>query len=213
MVDRRTYTGREATLQENRAVTTAFRFTTKDLEAMPEIEGVRYEIIDGELYVSYAPHAHHQYAADEIRLALRSSPELTAAGFTFTAPGLIFAEDQNVIPDLIWISKQRYARGLDEAGHFTVGPELVVEVLSAGSANEIRDREVKLSLYSRQGIDEYWIADWLSRQVEVYRRTAGGLRLTATLTGDDVLTSPILPGFSCPIRSLWLPPVPRVPDS
>ena len=81
-VDTRAYTGREATLQESSAVSTAFRFTTKDLEAMPDIEGVRYEIIDGELYVSNAPHAHHQYAADEIRLALRASPELTAAGFT-----------------------------------------------------------------------------------------------------------------------------------
>jgi Uma2 family endonuclease len=204
-VDTRAYTGREATPLENSAVTTAFRFTTKDLEAMPEIEGVRYEIIDGELYVSYAPHAHHQYAADEIRLALRSSPELTAAGFTFTAPGLIFAEDQNVIPDLIWISKDRYTRGLDEAGHFTLAPELVVEVLSPGSSNELRDREIKLSLYSRQGVDEYWIVDWRARRIQVYRRFGAELRLVETLTGDATLTSPLLPGFVCPITNLWVP--------
>jgi Uma2 family endonuclease len=186
-------------------VTTAFRFTTKDLEAMPEIEGVRYEIIDGELYVSTAPHGHHQYAADEIRLALRASPELNATGFTITVAGLVFAEDQNVIPDLIWISNERYGRGFDSAGHFTVAPELVVEVLSPGSSNENRDRDVKLSLYSRIGVDEYWIVDWRARVVEVYRRLGAELRRVATLTGDAVLTSPILPGFSCPIANLWAP--------
>ena len=184
---------------------TAFRFTSKDLEAMPQIEGIRYEIIDGELYVSTAPHWHHQFAADEIRIALRASREVSTAGVTVTAPGLVFAEDENVIPDLIWISHERAARGQDEAGHFTIGPELVVEVLSPGSSNELRDRDVKLGLYSRRGVDEYWIVDWRARQVEVYRRVEGELALGATLTGDDALTSPLLPGFSCSISTLWAP--------
>ena len=156
-VDTPTYTGREATSQESSVVTTAFRFTSKDLDAMPQIEGVRYEIIDGELYVSTAPHFHHQYAADEIRLALRASPQLTATGITATGPGMVLPNDENVIPDLIWISNERYARALDAAGHLTLAPELVVEVLSPGSANEVRDREIKLDLYSRIGVDEYWI--------------------------------------------------------
>jgi Uma2 family endonuclease len=189
-------------------VPTAFRFISKDLEAMPQIEGVRYEIIDGELYVSNAPHWHHQYAADEIRIALRSSRHVSAAGITVTAPGLVFAEDQDVIPDLIWISHERLARGQDAAGHFTIAPELIVEVLSTGWSNEHRDRDVKLSLYSRQGVDEYWIVDWRARQVEVYRRVEGELRLVATLAGDDTLTSPLLPGFACAVATLWAPASP-----
>lgn len=189
-------------------MTTAFRFTTKDLEAMPEIEGVRYEIIDGELYVSTAPHWHHQYAADGILHALRSSRDLMAEGLTVTAPGLVFADDQDVIPDLVWISHQRLARGQDAAGHFTIAPELVVEVLSPGAQNEHRDREIKLGLYTRQGVAEYWIVDWRGRRVEVYRRLGEELSLVATLTGDAVLTSPLLPGFSCPISNLWVPSPP-----
>jgi hypothetical protein len=31
------------------------------------------------------------------------------------------------------------------------------------------------------------------------------LQLVATLTDGDVLTSPLLPGFTCPIASLWAP--------
>src|SRR6266498_570825 len=169
-VDAQTYTGLEAMSQESSAVPTAFRFTSKDLEAMPQIEGVRYEIIDGELYVSNAPHWDHQNAADELEFSLRAWNKVSRAGATVTAPGLVFAEDQDVIPDIVWVSHDRRARGMDAAGHLTIAPELVVEVLSPGSSNERRDRDVKLSLYSRRGVDEYWIVDWRARQVEVYRR-------------------------------------------
>jgi Uma2 family endonuclease len=54
-------------------------------------------------------------------------------------------------------------------------------------------------------VQEYWIVDWQRQAVEVYRRIEGDLRLVATLAGEDVLTTPLLPGFSCPISSLWAP--------
>jgi len=41
--------------------TTMPRFTSADLEAFPD-DGKRYEIIDGELYVSKQPHIYHQRA-------------------------------------------------------------------------------------------------------------------------------------------------------
>ena len=185
-------------------MTTAFRFTTKDLEAMPEIEGVRYEIIDGELYVSTAPHWGHQRASSMLTVALVTWSEATGLGEAMPTPGLVLPGDQNVIPDLVWISKARLSDGLDDAGHLTVAPELVVEVLSPGSSNEFRDRAVKLDLYSRLGVHEYWIVDWRARLIEVYRRLGAGLRRVATLTGDDTLTSPLLPGFACPIARLWV---------
>jgi Uma2 family endonuclease len=184
-------------------VTTAFRFTTRDLEAMPAIDGVRYEIIDGELYVSTAPHWGHQRASYVLASSLFNWSEASQLGDAMPTPGLVFPGDQNVIPDLVWISKARLSGGLDDAGHLTVAPELVVEVLSPGPANEFRDRAVKLSLYSKLGVDEYWIVDWRARLVEVYRRLGGELPRVATLTGDDSLTSPLLPGFACPIARLW----------
>jgi len=52
----------------------------------------------------------------------------------------------------------------------------VIEVVSPGAANVRRDRDVKLKLYSRRGVDEYWIVDWQRRQIEVYRRREAALR-------------------------------------
>jgi len=39
------------------------RFTSSDLELLPQLEGVRYEIIDGELYVSTQPSLPHSSSA------------------------------------------------------------------------------------------------------------------------------------------------------
>jgi Uma2 family endonuclease len=132
--------------------------------------------------------------------------EASRLGDAMPTPGLVFPGEQNVIPDLVWISKARLNGGLDDDGHLTVAPELVVEVLSPGASNEFRDREIKLDLYARSGVDEYWIVDWRARLVEVYRRLGAGLQRVATLANDDDLTSPLLPGFVCPIARLWIQP-------
>ena len=181
----------------------SLRYTSRDLECLPDVDGVRYEIIDGDLHESKQPSWHHQRACMRISLTLEVWSDQTGAGVTVPAPGLIFAADEDVAPDVVWISRERLADALDEAGHLRVAPELVVEVLSPGPANERRDRELKLKLYSRQGVREYWIVDWHRRIVQVFRRQRATLRLVATLQDDDVLTTPLLAGFACPILSLW----------
>jgi Uma2 family endonuclease len=188
--------------EENVNVRTALRWTSADLEVLPD-DGKRYEIIDGELYMSRQPHWHHQRACGKIFAALEAWSVHTGAGEANLAPGVIFAEDDDVAPDVVWISQARRATALGADGHLHAAPELVVEILSPGTANERRDREAKLKLYSRRGVLEYWIVDWRARQVEMYRREALALRLVATLYSADTLTSPLLPGFACPVTTLF----------
>jgi Uma2 family endonuclease len=183
------------------------RFTSSDLECLPDRDDVRYEIIDGELYVSKTPHRGHQYTCGEIYSPLQIWSRETGAGRAYFAPGLVFSSDNDVIPDVVWFSRARLPYAVDDHGHFHSAPDLVIEVLSPGWKNEQRDREFKLKLYSRQGVQEYWIIDWQLRTVQVYRRNQEALEHAMTLLGDDVLTSPVLPGFSCPLSLLWEPPV------
>jgi Uma2 family endonuclease len=63
------------------------------------------------------------------------------------APDLVFAEDDDVAPDAVWVSRERLAGLPDKAGHLAKAPEPVVEVLSPGKANGRRDRVAKLALY------------------------------------------------------------------
>jgi len=180
----------------------AEKFTSADLALMPE-DGKRYEIIDGELYVSGQPRFEHQYTCTQVGYLLADWNDDRNVGVVLPAPGLIFGRHDDVAPDVVWISLERLAGALDEARHLTIAPELVIEVLSPGKANQDRDREVKLNLYSRRGVDEYWIVSWMQRFVEVYRREDAALKLVATLHDTDTLTSPLLPGFSCPVSRLF----------
>jgi Uma2 family endonuclease len=107
------------------------RWQTADLELLPD-NGSRYEIIDGELLVTRAPHWKHQKVITKLIQSLGVWSGQTKLGEVVTTPGIIFTDDDNVIPDLVWISTDRLARSLDESGHLLAAPELVVEVLSAG---------------------------------------------------------------------------------
>ena len=90
------------------------------------------------------------------------------------------------------------------SGHVrNAAPELAIEVLSPGKSNEERDRQIKLKLYSRRGVLEYWIASWIGQFVEVYRRDNAQLHLTATLYATDTLESPMFSGFSCTVAQLF----------
>jgi len=189
-------------------MSTARRYTSADLDRLPDVEGVRYEIIEGELHVSKQPSWHHQYTTGKICGVLEIWNDESGIGVTIPAPGVIFSTENDVIPDVAWISRERLALLEDQAGHLTGAPELVVEVLSPGAANERRDRELKLGVYSRQGVEEYWIVDWRMRTLEIFRRMEDALRPVATLTDDDILTSPLLSGFACPISRLWPPSLP-----
>jgi Uma2 family endonuclease len=175
------------------------RWTTDLVKKMPRIEGERYEIIDGELYVTTQPHFQHQATCDNIAYALGVWSRANAAGRVFPAPGVIFSKENAVAPDLVWVSKARMPAVLGRDGKLHDAPDLMIEILSPGKANEERDHEKKLKLYSRYGVQEYWIADWRAVTVEIYRQDQGELRIAQTLKSGDELISPLLPGFACVI--------------
>lgn len=179
----------------------ALRFTSADLALFPE-DGKRREIIDGELQVSTQPHLYHQMCCDGFVGELNAWGRPLGRGRAISAPGLIFADDDDVVPDVAWVSTERLADIL-VGGKLHGTPELVVEVLSPGGRNIARDRELKLKLYARQGVEEYWIADWPRHTIEVYRRVGALLALAATLGPGDTLASPLLPGFALPLDRLF----------
>jgi Uma2 family endonuclease len=183
--------------------TAAMKFTSADLLLMPD-DGKHYEVIEGELYVSRQPHWHHQFACGQLFRFLQEWSERSGLGIANGAPGVIFAEDDDVAPDVVWISHDRLATALGRDGKLHAAPELIVEVISPGLANQQRDRQTKLKLYSRRGVQEYWVVDWQQPQVEVYRRTEAELTLVATLYRTDTLQSPLLPDFSCQVAALFL---------
>jgi len=179
------------------------RWTIHDLDALPENEGIRREIIDGELFVTRAPHWKHQQIIARLTRALENWSEQYGDGNTLPNLGIIPSKEDSVIPDLVWVSNERLAAIEDEAGHFTGFPELVVEVLSAGERNIYRDKQAKLKLYSQGEVQEYWIVDRFRQELEIYRPEKGQLVLVETLTATDTLTSPLFPNFSLSVSPIF----------
>ncbi len=174
------------------------RLTYDDYCLLPN-DGKRYEIIDGELFVTPSRRTAHQIAVANLLYYLSEFVKRRTLGRVFTAPfDVVFSRFDVVEPDLLYISKAR-ASVLTEK-NVQGAPDLVIEVLSETTAKI--DRTTKLKLYSRFGVQEYWIIDPVSCFAEIYRQQKEGLQSAATLGSADSLTSPLFPGFSLPLSKL-----------
>jgi len=175
--------------------------TVSDLESMPD-DGNRYEVIDGDLFVSTAPSWLHQFALGELYFAMNGYLKRNPIGHVAFGVGVIFDQFNGVIPDLVYLSNERM-RTVGGA-RLSGAPEIVVEVLSPGAKNEARDRVVKQQLYHANGVSEYWILDLDARSVEIHiAGRTGGFQSKLVLHESDVITTALLPGFELPVADLF----------
>ena len=141
------------------------RITWRDAQLMPE-DGKRYEAIDGELYVTPAPTLRHQWISMNLSAGLLKLLVEPGHGWLFGAPvGVVFADsEEGVQPDIVFVSEAR--SDLLSRERIRGAPDLVVEILSPGTAE--RDRTIKKKLYQRQGVAQYWIVDPETESVGVW---------------------------------------------
>ncbi|MGI9038531.1 MAG: Uma2 family endonuclease [Gemmatimonadota bacterium] len=146
------------------------QITWADAQQMPD-DGNRYEAIEGDLYMTPAPTLRHQDVVFRLSLRLHSLLVQPGHGRMWLAPvGVEFpATGEGVQPDIVFVSRER--RGIIAETTLMGPPDLAVEVLSPSTGT--RDRGVKLRLYARQGIRQYWIVDPVGDAVEVRRFDEG----------------------------------------
>lgn len=176
--------------------------TLEDLDACPEDDGNRYELIEGEIYVSAAPGLPHQLVLTNLLIELGMFLRENPIGVIVSGPGTIFSNYDAVIPDIVIIRNERWD-SVTSNQKVTGAPDIVVEILSPGAENRRRDLEIKRRLYAKYGVAEYWIVDNDDRAIAIYRLQNQVLESAATFRDDDVLTSPLLPGFELTVRSIF----------
>jgi Uma2 family endonuclease len=178
------------------AMSTATKLTYEDYLAIPD-DGRRHEIIDGEHYVVPAPNTSHQLVSGNIYFALALWVREHASGVVMYSPvDVILSEHDIVEPDLVFVRSENASR-VEQRG-IAGSPDLVVEILSP--SNRRYDQVRKRELYERFGVPEYWIVDCDERTVKVLRLR--GARYAEIEIGD-ILTSPLLPGFTLPLATLF----------
>ena len=176
--------------------------TIADWDAMPYRDGYRYEIIEGELFVSCSPGLTHQIVLDNLNFLIRLYLQVHPIGKVVSTPGLILSDVSGVIPDLVFFANEQ-RDSIITGERLTGPPALVIEIVSPGAANTKRDRITKLQLYAKHGVAEYWIVDPQNLTIERYVDDGSYLNLSEILRREDTLATATLPGFSCQLSEVF----------
>ena len=138
-------------------------WTVDMLEALPD-DGQRYEIIDGELFVTPAPGLPHQFVLSELHARVHAYLRGSSVGRVLFSPSDVRRDDRSrtsVQPDLFVI---RLDRGVKPAYPIGLGDLLLaVEVASPG--NPRHDYHTKRTLYLSSGVLEYWVVNPDARNI------------------------------------------------
>jgi Uma2 family endonuclease len=174
------------------------RATYEDYCRFPD-DGKRYEILDGDIYMTPSPSTRHQYASKRLQRLLEAHFEERLGCQVFNAPlDVILADDDVVQPDLMVVAErtQMSRRGIDGA------PLVLVEILSPSRVEY--DRLTKARRYAARGVEHYWIVDPEVRTLQCFRLSGGSYSLDASGADQDRVPVPSFEGLVIPLEGLWL---------
>ncbi len=156
-------------------------WTVERAHALPD-DGNRYEVLDGELFVTPAPTWRHQAASAELHGRLREYLRASGLGRALAAPAdVIFSPRRLVQPDIFVVPA--LPEGTPTRWSEWKSLLLVVEALSPSTARS--DRYRKRAIYMEENVGEYWIIDAGQRLIERWRK---GDTEPEILTGELVWT-------------------------
>ena len=144
-------------------------WTLAELDRLPD-DGNKYELVDGELFVTPAPSPAHERLALVLLRILAPFVWAQRLGDVYTPRAVVRADGSEVEPDLM---VRPATPALPKRWEQMPTPMLVVEILSR--TTQRRDREQKRGFYLRTGVSEYWMVDRWSRSIRVVRRDADDL--------------------------------------
>lgn len=179
------------------------RLTYKDLEELPDQEGKRYELCDGEVWVSAAPRIPHQQLAFNLQSILVDFVEHRGLGTILGAVDVYLREDTVLAPDLVFVRTGR--EDIIEEKWVNGVPDLVIEILSPTTQG--RDRGAKMQAYARAGVPEYWMFDAAARRAEVYGLRSGAFVRIAEYGETGILKSEVLTGLEISLKKIWPKPL------
>ncbi|HXU29074.1 MAG TPA: Uma2 family endonuclease [Thermoanaerobaculia bacterium] len=169
-------------------------YRAEDYAALPDEP--RCELILGRFYLMPSPTASHQLVVFLLGRLFYGIARATG-GKAFIAPLDVTLADHSVVqPDVVYVTPEN----LGIVGDFITGsPDLLVEVLSHGTAH--RDRGEKLGLYAQSGVREYWIVDRTTQQIEFLVNRDGAF--VVVLPQGATYRSPALAGVEIDLAAFW----------
>jgi len=168
-----------------------FRYAPKDRKA---------ELIDGVMIVHSPPLVIHEKLQGFLYTLLRTYVEESDLGEVLGSRTPVELEvDQTYEPDIFFVAKER-ADIVESKGVFGV-PDLVIEILSAGTVHY--DRGSKFKAYERAGVRELWLIDPYGPAGTEFYQLQGRRFVPVMPDRDGILRSAAVPGFWIDVAWLW----------
>jgi Uma2 family endonuclease len=155
--------------------------------AVEEYPALRVEYLNGDIIMTPARSPHHQIISGNLSILLGHFAKEKSLGVVLAAPlDVVLAREAQIIqPDLIFIAKSRAGKVLGKAA-VNGAPDLAVEILSPSTVRT--DRKIKLPLYARHQVPEYWIVDPDDQSVEIYMLEGETYRVGGIFMTGDAIT-------------------------
>lgn len=176
------------------ATTVIRKLSYDEFQMLPRDGSKRFELIEGEVFMTPSPNTEHQRAVARLLRRLADFVERNDRGEVFIAPyDIVFSKWTALEPDLLFVGKAQ--RSIITDANVQGVPDLVIEILSP--SNKEYDRDTKLRAYEKAGVPEIWYFDPEDRTAEILNLGSDGrYRVTARLSRNARITSRVLPGFS-----------------
>jgi Uma2 family endonuclease len=153
--------------------------------------GMHYEVIDGDLYMSLPAGLLHQSVVIELVSALLPFVKGYNLGQIYTAPLDVILRHRAtpVQPDVVFVSKEH--QNIVKEAYIEGAPDLVIEVLSPRSV--YHDLRTKVELYAWAGVREYWLCHPELCAADVYTLRGNAFVPFGHFTRDGVIQPELLP--------------------
>ena len=171
--------------------------TAEQFDALPEEDGRRWELLDGEIVEVPSATPRHNEVETELLFSLRLFMGPQEHGKVITDTEFAFGESR-LRPDLSILSKSKWAQVDREKVPIRIVPDVTVEIVSPSEVAEMLER--KVAVYLETGVAEVWVIH--TKRQYMYVHTADSVR---RLRNTDTLETPLLPGWSLPLAQLFEP--------
>ncbi|MCA1791198.1 MAG: Uma2 family endonuclease [Thioalkalivibrio sp.] len=174
--------------------------TADELLTMPD-DGLRRELVEGEVRLSPPPGEEHGVVAAEILISLGNHVRGSGLGRVHAAETgfkIATAPDTVMAPDVAFVSRERIEQAAIGTGYRAGAPDLAVEVVSP--SDSFVEVEAKVARWLAAGCRMVVVVNPGRRAATIYRSREDIVLLTEAdvLDGGDVV-----PGWRLPLRELF----------
>ncbi|MBA2692732.1 MAG: Uma2 family endonuclease [Rubrobacter sp.] len=177
-----------------------YRFSADEFLKMGEAgifdETSRVELIEGEIVEMNPIGTHH--AGNVSRLLNLFAGKVRDVAIVAVQNPVHLAGHSEPQPDIALLKPRE-----DFYSEHHPKPEDVYLLVEVADTSLAHDRDVKVPLYARYGIPEYWIVDLSNREVLAYSRPEDGkYRITERVKSGDELACRTLPNLSVKVEEI-----------